>query len=183
MGLSKNTLKNERIYLREFIESDWVGVHNYASQDIVSKYQVWEPNSKEDSKEFVNQILIDKSKSPRTRYVYAIILKETDEMIGAGESNVRDSLNKSGDVAYIINPKYWGKGLATDVAKILIRFGFEDLNLHRIFAYCNPENLGSKKVLEKAGLTQEGRLRENLLMKDGWRDSLIYSILENEWPK
>ncbi|WP_456274728.1 GNAT family N-acetyltransferase [Bacillus sp. AK031] len=183
MELCKTSLNNERIYLREFIESDWVGVYKYASQNIVSKFQVWEPNSTEDSKEFVNQILIDKSKSPRTRYVYAIILKETDEMIGAGEINVRDFFNKSGDIAYIINPNYWGKGLATDVAKILIRFGFEDLNLHRIFAYCNPENLGSLKVLEKAGLTQEGRLRENLLMKDGWRDSFIYSILESEWPK
>ncbi|MGM0844951.1 MAG: GNAT family N-acetyltransferase [Bacillota bacterium] len=159
MELIKTSLNNERIYLREFLESDWVGVHKYASQDIVSKFQVWEPNSKEDSKEFVNQILIDKSKSPRTRYVYAIILKETDEMIGAGEINVRDSFNKSGDIAYIINPNYWGKGLATEVAKILIRFGFENLNLHRIFAYCNPENLGSVKVLEKAGLTQEGRLK------------------------
>ncbi len=183
MKLNKSYLNSERIFLREFIESDWAGVHKYASQEIVSQYQVWEPNTKEDSKAFVNQVLIDKSKSPRRRYVYAVVLKETDELIGAGEINARDFSNKSGDIAYIIHPDYWGKGFATVVAKLLIDFGFETINLHRIFAYCNPNNLGSVKVLEKAGLTHEGRLRENLLMKDGWRDSLIYSILENEWKE
>ncbi|GEM_PF-3054096 len=42
-------------------------------------------------------------------------------------------------------------------------------------------NVGSYKVLEKIGMTKEGRIREDLLLKDGWRDSLLYSILEQEW--
>ncbi|GGH81097.1 RimJ/RimL family protein N-acetyltransferase [Pullulanibacillus pueri] len=179
MEWNSGSLNNERLYLREFNESDWVGVHRYASQDIVSKYQVWDSNSEEETKTFVNQILKDKLKKPRTRYVFAIIIKKDDALVGAGEINIRDFLNKSGDIAYIVNPMYWGKGIATEAAKMLIGFGFEKLNLHRITAYCNPDNLGSKRVLEKAGLTQEGKLRENLLMKNGdWRDSLVYSILD-----
>jgi RimJ/RimL family protein N-acetyltransferase len=72
-------------------------------------------------------------------------------------------------------------GYATEVSKLLIEFGFETLNLHRIFATCDPRNVGSYKVLEKIGMTKEGRIREDLLLKDGWRDSLLYSILEQEW--
>ncbi|MGE7623855.1 GNAT family N-acetyltransferase [Viridibacillus sp. NPDC096237] len=67
------------------------------------------------------------------------------------------------------------------VQAILIEFGFGTLNLHRIFATCDPRNVGSSKVLKKIGMTKEGRIREDLLLKDGWRDSLLYSIIEHEW--
>ena len=56
-----------------------------------------------------------------------------------------------------------------------------DLNMHRIFATCDPINIASSRVLDKVGMIKEGRLRENLLIKDGWRDSLLYGILEQEW--
>jgi RimJ/RimL family protein N-acetyltransferase len=74
-------------------------------------------------------------------------------------------------------------GFATEVAKLLIEFGFRELNLHRIYATCDPRNIGSSKVLEKIGMSKEGRIREDLLIKDGWRDSLLFSILEQEWKK
>ena len=92
-------------------------------------------------------------------------------------------LDKIGEIGYILNPEYWGRGFATDVSKLLIDFGFKEYKLHRIFATCDPRNIGSSRVLEKAGMRKEGRIRENLLIKDGWRDSLLYSVLEHEWKK
>ncbi|MGD6992015.1 GNAT family N-acetyltransferase [Sutcliffiella horikoshii] len=178
---AKISLSNERLSLREFTLRDWIEVHKYASQDIVCQYQPWGPNKEEDSKDFVNQVIKDSTREPRTRFVFAIIYNKF--MIGAGELNIRDFTNKVGEVAYIVNPDYWGKGVATEVATLLIDFGFEELKLHRIYATCDPRNIGSSKVLEKVGMTKEGRIREDLLIKDGWRDSLLYSILEHEWKK
>eukprot|EP00130_Batrachochytrium_dendrobatidis_P008407 XP_006683282.1 hypothetical protein BATDEDRAFT_28827 [Batrachochytrium dendrobatidis JAM81] len=175
------SLSNERLLLRGFIKSDWKDVHKYASQDIVCQYQPWGPNAEEDSKDFVNQVIKDSTQEPRKRYVFAIIYNES--MVGAGEFNIRDFTNKVGEVAYIVNPNYWGKGIATEVATLLINFGLEQLKLHRIYATCDPRNVGSSKVLEKVGMTKEGRIREDLLIRDGWRDSLIYSVLEHEWKK
>jgi len=172
----------ERVYLREFIESDWIGVHNYASQEQVSEHQTWEPNSKEESKEFVNQVFDDAQKMPRTRFTFAIVHKEDEIMIGSGEISIRCFDNKTGEISYILNPDYWGKGIATEVAKVVIEFGFSELNLHRIYATCAPKNVGSQKVLEKSGMSFEGRMRETLLLKEGWRDSLLYSVLAHEWP-
>jgi [ribosomal protein S5]-alanine N-acetyltransferase len=102
-------------------------------------------------------------------------------MIGAGELSIRDFSNKSGEIAYIVHPDYWGRGIATDVASLLIDLGFSKLKLHRIFATCDPRNIGSSNVLEKVGMTLEGRIRDDLLLRDGWRDSLLYSVLEFEW--
>lgn len=102
-------------------------------------------------------------------------------MIGAVEFNIRDFTNRIGEIGYIINPEYWGMGFATEVAKVLITYGFDRLNLHRIFATCDPSNIGSSRVLGKVGMTKEGRMRENLFNKGDWRYSLLYSILEQEW--
>ncbi|WP_252503863.1 GNAT family N-acetyltransferase [Sporosarcina sp. Marseille-Q4943] len=176
-----NNLKSERVILREMEENDWKGVHKYASQEKVCQYQPWGPNSEQESEGFVKQVIKDAKKEPRSRFMFAVIDKESGEMIGAGEINIRDFSNRVGEIAYIVNPQYWGKGYATDLAKLLIAYGFNDLKLHRIFATCDPRNIGSSRVLEKVGLIKEGRMRENLLLKDGWRDSLLYSILEHEF--
>lgn len=178
-----NNLKSERVILREMEEKDWIDVHKYASQEKVCQYQPWGPNSEQESEEFVNQILIDVKKDPRSRFVFAVVLDESTEMIGAGEINIRDYSNRVGEIGYIVNPQYWGMGFATEVANLLIEYGFNDLNLHRIYATCDPRNIGSSKVLEKVGMIKEGKMREDLLLKDGWRDSLLYSILEHEWVK
>ncbi|SDY31890.1 GNAT family N-acetyltransferase [Salimicrobium album] len=178
-----DVLKGERVNLRDMEEKDWVDVHKYASQDKVCQYQPWGPNSEQESEDFVKQVIFDAKKENRSRFVFAIIVKENGKLIGAGEINIRNYTNRVGEIAYIINPEYWGLGYATEVAKLLIPFGFNQLNLHRIFATCDPRNIGSSRVLEKVGMTEEGRIREDLLIKDGWRDSLIFSILEQEWNK
>ncbi|WP_235817418.1 GNAT family N-acetyltransferase [Gracilibacillus timonensis] len=176
------SISNGRVFLREIIESDWNDIHEYASQEMVCQYQPWGPNTIEDTKNFVNQIMEEANNEKlRTRYVFAIIEKANKRLIGAGEFNIRDSFNRNGEIAYIVNPKYWGKGIATEVANLIIDYGFKEHKMHRIFATCDPRNIGSSKVLQKVGMIQEGKIREDLLIKDGWRDSLLYSILKHEW--
>jgi len=174
-------INGNTILLREIVEEDWINIHAYASQSIVSRFQAWGPNTEEDTMNFVNQIHIDSNDHPRTRYVFAIVEKESNRMIGSCELNIRDITNRAGEVAYILHPDYWGKGYATEAAQLLINIGFMEFNLHRIFASCDTRNIGSAKVLEKTGMTLEGRMREDLIIKDGWRDSFLYSILEHEW--
>ncbi|OZI10939.1 GNAT family N-acetyltransferase [Bacillaceae bacterium SAS-127] len=176
-------LITKRLCLREFEENDWQDVHTYASQPVVCQYQPWGPNTEKESKTFVEQAMVDSKENPRSRYVFAIIENENGKLIGAAEINIRDFQNKNGELGYILNPDYWRMGFATEAAKLLIEFGFKQLNLHRVYATCDPKNIGSSKVLEKIRMTKEGRLRENLLIKDGWRDSLLFSILEQEWKK
>lgn len=178
-----NKLMSDRVMIREMEESDWIDVHKYGSLEKVCQFQPWGPNTEQDSKDFVKQVLIDAKREPRSRFVFAVIVKESGGMIGAGELTIRDYTNRAGEIGYIVNPQYWGKGFATEVAKLLLAFGFTDLKLHRIFATCDPRNVGSSRVLEKIGMSKEGRMREDLLLRDGWRDSLLYSILEHEWGR
>lgn len=173
-------LETQRFFMREVKESDWNDVHSYASQEIVSQYQPWGPNTEKDTKEFVKQVIESSKHQPREQFVFALIFKENKKLIGAGEISVRDAVNRIGEIGYVVNPDYWGKGIATEVAKALLTFGFTELHLHRIYATCDPRNIGSLKVLEKAGMKLEGRMRENVRLKNEWRDSFLFSLLDYE---
>ncbi|MEZ4570786.1 MAG: GNAT family protein [Thermomicrobiales bacterium] len=74
-----------------------------------------------------------------------------------------------------------GQGFATEAAAAIVRFGFEDLGLHCIWAECNAENTGSVRVLTKLGMQREARFRDHKWFGDRWWDTEIYAMLEDEW--
>ncbi len=73
------------------------------------------------------------------------------------------------------------RALARPSGRLLLRIGFQQLSLHRVYATCHPRNVASAAILRKLGMTYEGRLRHTLLLRDGWADSELFSILEPEW--
>jgi ribosomal-protein-alanine N-acetyltransferase len=88
---------------------------------------------------------------------------------------------QSGFVGYSIDEQQIGKGFATEAVKLVLKFAFKDLGLHRIEAYVSPKNTGSIRVLEKAGLQREGLLKELLYINGVWEDHYMYAILEKEF--
>ncbi|HEY9469349.1 MAG TPA: GNAT family protein [Propionibacteriaceae bacterium] len=77
----------------------------------------------------------------------------------------------------------WGPNTpGTAIARALLGIAFESMNLHRVAATCDPRNLASAAVLQKVGMTFEGQLRHTMQIRDGWRDSSVFSVLANEWP-
>jgi len=140
----------------------------------------WGPNSVEDTREFIRKAIAFRSENPRTFFELAVTLRDTGQVIGAAGIRIKSTLNLSGDMGYTIHPAYWGKGLATEAAKGLIQFGFETLKMHKIWATCRPANLASARVLQKAGMSQEGHLRHEKKVRGEWVDSLQFSILEHD---
>src|SRR5439155_9182518 len=118
---------------------------------------------------------------PRVDFVLAAVLRETGRVVGSGSLLVRTPRFRAAEIAYIVNADLWGRGLATEIGQILLGWAFDRLDMHRVYATCDPRNVGSGRVLQKLGMTHEGRLRHTALIRDGWRDSDVYSILEPEW--
>jgi len=176
-------LATERLWLREFKEQDWEAVHLYACDPDVVRYMPWGPNTEDDTHHFVQRAIAYQRERPRRHYELALVLREEDLLIGGCGIRVSNPDLDEGNMGYCVNKDFWGRGYATEAAKALLRFGFETLNLHRIYAMCDPENRASARVLEKIGMSLEGRLRENLQIRGIWRDSLVYAILDHEWKK
>lgn len=99
---------------------------------------------------------------PRTSYIFYVHRLETNEFVGLIALNLGKANFKNGEVWYKLLPVQWGQGLTTEALREVIRFGFDQLQLHRIEAGCAVENVASIRVLEKVGMTREGRKRQIL---------------------
>lgn len=173
-------IATEDLLLREFAAVDWPAVHAYAMDPEVVRYELWGPNDEEQSRSFVEGAIRASRESPRQTYELAVVLRETGALVGGAGIRIRDVDHREGDIGYVLRKDHWGRGLGTQVARALVRFGFERLDLHRIWATCEAENVASAKVLGRAGMRQEGRLRSNRLQRGVWRDTLLFAILETD---
>lgn len=77
--------------------------------------------------------------------------------------------------------RYRKQGLMKEAADRLIRYGFEDMNIHRIEAFASPENTASVKILEGLGMKYEGLMREHFFINGKHEDSACYAILKHEY--
>ncbi|MFD8939134.1 GNAT family N-acetyltransferase [Streptomyces sp. NPDC059578] len=159
--------------------ADWRAVHSWASQARVCRFQTWGPNSAEQTRAFVAAAVDAWSRTPQQRFAY--VARVDGDPVGMGELHVRSRGQRQGEITYVVHPGVWGRGVGTALGRELLVRGFEELALHRIYATCDPRNLGSARVLGKLGMTREGRQRHTALIRDGWRDSEMFSILEDEW--
>ena len=173
-------LVSERLVLREYREGDWQAIHRYATDPEVCRFMTWGPNTQEETKAHVSRCMEEAEERPRRKFGLVVTRKADGELIGACGLAVGNPGQREGWIGYVFAREHWGQGYATGAARLLVRFGFEELRLHRIFATCDPENRASARVLEKAGMQLEGRQRSDLFVKGRWRDSLFYAILEND---
>lgn len=96
-------------------------------------------------------------------------------------SNIRRGVAETGQLGYWIGERFAGRGLATAAVRAISGFAFGRLKLHRLEAACVPENERSRRVLEKAGFTHEGRARAYLKINGGWADHLLFGLVEDEY--
>jgi ribosomal-protein-alanine N-acetyltransferase len=180
MGLP---IKTERLFIREHLLTDLDKVQIHCSDPEVVKYMPWGPNKIEATRSFIKRIVSCQDQLKRTCYELAVIKQDDDLLIGGVCLYIDSFQDKKAWLGYRLQKEYWGRGYATESAKAIIGYGFQDLKLHRIQAKCDVLNTASAKVLEKCGFTKEGYLREECWQKGRWRDSFLYLILEGEYYK
>jgi RimJ/RimL family protein N-acetyltransferase len=173
-------LLTPRLILREFTEGDVPDVHAYASRMETVRYTDWGPNTEEQTREFMARKILRQREEPRWTWDLAAQCRANGRVIGTVGVTITRQSHREGELGYVFSPDYWGQGYATEATVALLRFGFGELKLHRIFATCDPRNRASSRVLEKAGMRYEGHLRDHLIQRGAWRDSLLYAILETD---
>lgn len=87
----------------------------------------------------------------------------------------------NGELGYWLAEAYWNKGIATMTVKAMLRYGFLQFGLNRIYARPFPENHASKRVLEKSGFHLEARLKQSMVKNGVIFDELIYAILKEDF--
>lgn len=172
-------LQTDRLLLRAFRPGDLPAVHAYASDVEVVRYMDWGPNTIEATRHHVNRSMAMAEVFPRLVFPYAVERLADRRVIGATELSMTSLDHRRAEMGYVFARDTWGQGYATEAAGALLGYAFGKLDLHRVAATCDPENIGSARVLQKIGMLPEGRLRAYFLIRGEWRDRLMFAAVRS----
>jgi len=171
-------LETARLRLRPYAEADvselvpLIGTREVAATTL----RIPHPYTEQDARAFIAGSL-----DPGKLWL-AITLRSDGRQIGGIGLRV-DEHHRHAELGYWLGVPYWGKGYATEAGREMVRYGFEDLKLHRIFASHFGHNPASGKILLKLGMKHEGCQREHLLKWDQFVDSVLYGMSQQEWKE
>lgn len=180
MHIKLPVIETKRLLLREIRLSDCQDMYEYACLPHFGPMAGWQPHRNIGETEAIIQLFIDKKKYGQLG-TFAVILKEENKMIGTLELHTYFPKFKA-ELGYSINPRYQGKGYATEAAIEALIWGFEDLGLARIECSTYTHNYSSQKVCEKLHLNFEGIRKKGYQLYDGsLHDIKCYAITDDEY--
>ena len=174
-------LQSTRLRMVEISWEDLDNIHHLHTIAEVDEFNTLGiPQNLDDTVEVLKPVIDDQTLPVRRLYMWKIIEKSSKLFIGVcGMTLTRDKFRMA-EIYYKLRPRSWGKGYATEVAKTLIKSGFEDFGVHRIEAGVATQNTASVRVLEKAGMTREGLRRKILPIRGEWMDNYHFAIVEDD---
>jgi RimJ/RimL family protein N-acetyltransferase len=114
-------------------------------------------------------------------FTYGIFNPDETKLIGGTGLHTRLGENEL-EIGYWIHKDYINQGLVTEATAALVKVAFEIIHVHRLEIHCDPENFASAAIPRKLGFTNEGTLRAKTRFLDSWSDSMIWGLLEVEYP-
>jgi len=176
-------LESDRLKIRQFQDSDLESFLGYRNDPNIAKYQGWEvPYPREKAVQFVAEMSAKEATVQGEWFQAAIEEMSSGQMVG----DAAFFLKKDDPQAYIgctIARPYWRKGYGMEAAHRLLDYLFGELDLHRVIAISDVENVASFSVLERMGFRREGHFVENLMFKGNWASEYHYAMLKREWKK
>ncbi|GFZ29755.1 ribosomal-protein-serine acetyltransferase [Clostridium zeae] len=174
----------DRLVIRRFKTDDWKDLYEYMCIPNVIFYEPYEVFNEEDS---VNAAKNRETQGEESCF-WAVCLKEDNKMIGNLYFQKQEPEDfMTWEIGYVFNPKYYGRGYATEASFKMLEYAFEELKAHRITAGVNMNNTKSWRLLERLKMRREGLFLQNVFFKktaDGkpiWHDSYRYGMLASEW--
>ena len=174
------TITTERLVLRKMLPKDAEDMYEYAKELAVTQFLLWEPHV---NLKFTQSYLkfIQTQYSSASFFDWALTLPESGKMIGTCGFASIDTDNDAGEIGYVINPEYWGRGYATEALARMLSFGFGVLGMHRIYVRIMSGNEASERVARKCGMRHEATFYSSLMVKGEYRTIKYYAILREEF--
>ena len=175
-------LECDRVILRKMDRSFADDMFEYASNPAVTKYLTWDVHP---NRRFSYNYLGYVNSRYRTGefFDWAITMRDSGKMIGTCGFTRFNFSSYSAEIGFVLNPKYWGYSIAPEASRRVIRFGFDTLELHRIEARYMENNIQSRRVMEKSGMTFEWIYRDMMLVRGQFVSVGVCSILRSEFNR
>ena len=174
----------DRLTLRRFEPTDADSLYEFHRRPDVVQYLYWNPQSKTDTeKRLAERVLPTDLAQDGDELVLAVVLTETDKLIGEVLLAMRSQEHQQGEIGFVFNPEYQGKGYATEATRAVLMLGFERFSFHRLYGRCDARNKPSARLMERMGMRREAHFIHNEIFKGEWGDELVYAMLQDEWQK
>jgi [ribosomal protein S5]-alanine N-acetyltransferase len=173
LKLKMPIVETERLILRPVHVDDAADMYEYCSDEDVIKYLWFEKHDSVEYSHYIIEKLFLNRKDVGIPEAYAIVNKENNKMIGTIDVN-QVHFNDVGVIGYVIHKDYWGKGIVTEALEALILVLFNYCGFYRLEINHCVDNVGSAKVIQKAGFIFEGQFRRRKKERDGHRADYIY---------
>lgn len=175
-------IETERLRLRAFTRGDVDAVFAYRQREDVARYLFDAPMSHESCAEAVQARIRQVSLAAENdRLTLAVIRRDDDVLVGEITLIWRNVASQQGEIGYVFNPVFHGRGYAIEATRALVTLGFAGFGLHRIYARCDPRNTASFRLMERLGMRREAHFREQTLLRGEWTDEYIYAVLAQDW--
>ncbi|MFB3917791.1 MAG: GNAT family N-acetyltransferase [Terriglobales bacterium] len=174
-------LHTTRLMLRPLRMDDASDIFHYAHDPEVTQYTTWDAHrTVEDSRRYIEQTIAAYQRGENAEL--AMELKDADhKVIGTcGISNV-SAEHCRGELVFAMAKEHWGGGLMGEALKAVFTFAYGPLQLNRIWARVDPDNMNTIRVLKRAGWQFEGTLRQDAKVRGQFRDVKLYSLLKREF--
>lgn len=172
-------LSAARLVLREFTSEDAGFLHEVYGSPDATRHLSFEPRTAEQISEIVVAAIKSATEEPRSVYMLAVADIASDELVGAARLALGE--HESAQIGFALRPDQWGEGKGVETVHLLQQLGFQTLSLHRIWGARSPANDASARTMTSAGMIEEGTIRGHLFTRGAWRDSVVHSILSDEY--
>jgi [ribosomal protein S5]-alanine N-acetyltransferase len=181
--LAQSILETTRLVLRPLSLADTPSLQRVANIREIADTMISIPHPYPDSE--AEQYIRRQISELEAEHSLSFAIERKPEEIFSGIIEIRDieREHSQAELSFWLSTEVWGQGYMSEALKPLLRFGFENLDLNRLYAYHMVRNPGSGKVLQKNGFLQEGVLRQRVRKWGVFEDVKIWAILRRDWQE
>lgn len=169
------SIRTPRLLLRKVQESDANDMFEYTSNETVTRFLSWYHHTDIiQTKNYISALI--KEYELKTCFAWGIELFEIHKFIGIVRLFDISYPNKRGEISFIMNPTFQGRGFISEAINAVLNFCFNEIQLNRVQARCATDNISSERVMRKLRMNFEGTLKEYWQIKGEPTDARIYAI-------
>ncbi|HEY2304339.1 MAG TPA: GNAT family protein [Streptosporangiaceae bacterium] len=176
------TIETARLILRPFNADDFDDLYAYQSRPDLARYLHWEARDRFQARQALEEQCGETTLDAEGKWLtFAVVWREAHRVVGEIGLKWLSQEHRQGEMGFVFNPDYHGRGLATEAAEALLALGFGSFGWHRIIGSCDARNHASARLMERIGMRKEAHFIHRELIKGEWTDELVFAILDQEW--
>lgn len=175
-------MAGDNVMLREFRWEDLPDMRRWITNERVTRYlgaRFVRPQTWEQTESMLRGLLTGDAGGEN------LVIADINTLNYLGQISLQgvDRFSQQGELAVIVVPEHWRKGIAREAIELMLGYAFHSLNLNRVWLKVFAEHTAAVKLYQKCGFKKEGVLREDAFLEGKYRDTVIMSVLRREYDR